>query len=139
MKKRELWIDWSKMIGIFLVVLGHYNLENREWFTFIYSFHMPLFFIMSGYLFTPPCFVYENAKRGDKSLKFVDFINKNIKSLIFPYLIYCFISIIWVFFLHIVNGGELPDDYFIKSIYGIILGVGFRICFGMIKLFIFTC
>ena len=44
-------VDWTKIIGIFLVTLGHGNLVSVELNTFIYSFHMPLFFILSGILF----------------------------------------------------------------------------------------
>lgn len=51
-KKREAWIDWSKTILIFLMVLGHNNLPGCER-TWIYGFHMPAFFIISGYLFKP--------------------------------------------------------------------------------------
>lgn len=53
---RESGVDVLKGIAIVLVVLGHviqYNtndyLENSLW-RFIYSFHMPLFFAISGYL-----------------------------------------------------------------------------------------
>lgn len=47
--KRYAWIDCVKGIGIFLVVLGHIYKDNYvgQW---IYSFHMPLFFMLSGYL-----------------------------------------------------------------------------------------
>lgn len=42
----ELW-DVLKGIGIILVILGHMGLWNE----FIYSFHMPLFFFLSGVLY----------------------------------------------------------------------------------------
>ena len=46
--KRLNYLDYAKGIGILLVVLGHiYNNNTKLW---IYSFHMPLFFIISGYL-----------------------------------------------------------------------------------------
>lgn len=54
MKVRENWIDWAKSIGIMLVIMGHYGMGDKIYGTFIYAFHMPLFFIVSGYLFTPP-------------------------------------------------------------------------------------
>ena len=46
---REHWIDALKGIGIILVVIGHVSLGNNlvKW---IYSFHMPLFFALSGYM-----------------------------------------------------------------------------------------
>ena len=47
-KRRLNYLDYAKGIGILLVVLGHiYNNSVKLW---IYSFHMPLFFIISGYL-----------------------------------------------------------------------------------------
>lgn len=62
-RKREVWIDNVKAIACILVVLGHFfqsmtkaNIlpENDlyKWFnTTIYYFHVPLFFICSGYLY----------------------------------------------------------------------------------------
>lgn len=64
MKKRELWIDYLKAFTIFLVIIGHcfdgylrantfpqYHSIFYQIRYFIYSFHMPLFFIISGYTF----------------------------------------------------------------------------------------
>lgn len=47
------WIDTIKSIGVYLVVLGHlWYLSDIEIINrMIYSFHMPLFFIFSGYLY----------------------------------------------------------------------------------------
>jgi len=63
--RRFNWIDWAKTFGIYLVVLGHafapkegIALEARN---FIYTFHMPLFFFLSGFLF---------KVKEDKFLKF---------------------------------------------------------------------
>ena len=62
-KNRVLWIDRVKLIACFLVLLGHYIsgltisniLENNGvilWFgKTIYYFHVPLFFICSGFLY----------------------------------------------------------------------------------------
>ena len=62
-KTREKWVDDVKVIACILVVLGHFfqsmtkaNIlpENDlyKWFnTMIYYFHVPLFFICSGYLY----------------------------------------------------------------------------------------
>ena len=44
------WVDEAKGIGIILVMLGHCYLNWNFCFWF-YSFHMPLFFILSGYTF----------------------------------------------------------------------------------------
>ena len=55
--ERFTWIDRAKAIGVVLVVLGHFlygaflggdfgKVLNRA----IYSFHMPMFFIASGFV-----------------------------------------------------------------------------------------
>ena len=63
-KQRNLYLDIMKGISIFLVLLGHsiqYGSKisyvgsrlffNDPVFKLIYSFHMPLFALLSGYLF----------------------------------------------------------------------------------------
>ena len=48
--KRIDYLDYTKGFGILLVILGHiYDASNpiKIW---LYSFHMPLFFIISGFL-----------------------------------------------------------------------------------------
>ncbi len=46
--KRIGWIDALKGFTILLVLLGH---NNPPFIKYIYGFHMPLFFIISGYLY----------------------------------------------------------------------------------------
>lgn len=62
-RTRERWVDDVKVIACILVALGHFfmsmvqsgilpNSNLHEWFiTTIYYFHVPLFFICSGYLY----------------------------------------------------------------------------------------
>lgn len=56
MKERIVYIDRLKGFGIFLVVLGHLiqnnviNGTSHTLFNVIYSFHMPFFFFLSGYV-----------------------------------------------------------------------------------------
>ena len=48
---RIAWVDWVKAILILLVAIGHHS-SSPEWLlTIIYGFHLPLFLIVSGYLF----------------------------------------------------------------------------------------
>lgn len=72
MNKRIEWIDTAKGIGIICVILGH--LQAPGLFPFIYSFHIPLFFFLSGYLF--------NDKIGFKEL-----LKRKSKSLLLPYVV----------------------------------------------------
>lgn len=43
-------ISIIKGLGIILMVIGHTNSPFRD---FIYLFHMPLFYMISGFLFNP--------------------------------------------------------------------------------------
>lgn len=70
-KKRIHWIDWAKFIGIWLVIIGHAPIIGG---IFIYMFHMPMFFMISGFL-------YNKTNLGNE-------LKKSFKSLIIPYLIY---------------------------------------------------
>lgn len=74
-KKRIDWIDTLRGIAMFFVVWGH-NQKNGTFIRkYIYSFHMPMFFFISGLTF------------GDADqLPFNVFIKKKIKGLIVPYL-----------------------------------------------------
>lgn len=47
---RMEWIDLCKAIGIYLVVLGHFLPVGAPPKLIIYTFHVPLFFILSGFL-----------------------------------------------------------------------------------------
>lgn len=51
--KRIEWIDVCKGLGIFLVFIGHTNVSqlSRTLYDWIYSFHMPLFYMLSGLVF----------------------------------------------------------------------------------------
>ena len=48
---RISWIDIAKCIAIILVIVGHTVKYNSLTRNFIFSFHMPLFFILSGYTY----------------------------------------------------------------------------------------
>ena len=44
------WIDICKGLGIFLVVIGHTSIAqiSQTVYNWIYSFHMPMFYMLSG-------------------------------------------------------------------------------------------
>lgn len=51
-KKRIAWVDIAKAIAIIGMIVGH-EVTNDTLRIFIFSFHMPLFFILSGYTSGP--------------------------------------------------------------------------------------
>jgi fucose 4-O-acetylase-like acetyltransferase len=116
MKHKHLdWIDWSKTIGIGLVIFGHLSAYQPA-LNFIYAFHMPFFFFVSAVL----------AKTDSVQQTAV----KSFRQLLQPYLMYGFISIAWwlaiVFLRH-------PETYpnvtvaqaLVRSGMGLLLGVGY--------------
>ena len=78
MEKRLDYIDKLRGFAIILVVLGHLYLPNTKegnlhpMAEMIYSFHMPLFFFISGYL----C---EVTHKIDK-IGYLNFLKKKITS-----------------------------------------------------------
>ncbi len=77
-KSRIKSIDIAKAIGIFLIVLGH-TLETGELRKFIYSFHVPLFFFLSGLCF---------SKKKNSV-----FIRKKMLTIYIPYILISLFSI----------------------------------------------
>lgn len=75
--KRLEYLDMAKGIGIILVVLGHMEdiaTGTRVW---ISSFHMPLFFVISGILM---------AVKDEPSGSFAQSVRKRFRGIIIPYL-----------------------------------------------------
>lgn len=87
MKKQIDFIDTARGIGIFLVVLGHCitkDMAQRSMVLFyirlfIYTIHMPLFFVISGWLF-------ENNKDRYLQKSTGTYIKSKFKAFMIPYL-----------------------------------------------------
>jgi fucose 4-O-acetylase-like acetyltransferase len=63
-KNRLNWIDWAKCIAISFVVFGHLPQELYSFpKTYIVTFHMPFFFIISGYLTKKEYFSISTLKK----------------------------------------------------------------------------
>ena len=63
----------AKGIGVMLVVLGHMSI-NKNAEQWIYSFHIPLFFILSGYVFST-------------KYSFKEFLLRKAKAIVIPYFV----------------------------------------------------
>lgn len=113
--KRDLSIDISKGIGILLIILGHLPNIPPELKKIIYSFHVPMFFIISGYL-------YNKAKYQNFTLK--EFAVFKFKRLMIPYFFIgfsCFLlfGIIMPAVVHGIDSQFYSDaiNYFFGLIY----------------------
>jgi len=77
LQQRIDWIDNLKAIGILAVILGHIA---SPFGTFIFSWHMPLFFMIAGFFIK-----YEVSTK--------EFIIKDFKRLMIPYFIFAVIGL----------------------------------------------
>ncbi len=87
-KQRIIYLDFIKGYAILLVILGHciqYNItngfDNNIIFRYIYSFHMPLFMLVSGYI-----------TKYMSNIDFKHFLTKKTKHLIVPFLSWAIIG-----------------------------------------------
>lgn len=106
------WISVAKGLGIMLVVFGHIYIGPDSSYVvkrWIYSFHMPLFFFISGLL------------RKTTVSAFPVYFKKKIKNLVIPYFIYGIISIIY-FGIH--NHDKVNIDFVILLLGKLILCQG---------------
>lgn len=86
---RVTWIDFAKAIGIIAIVYGH-TIQSGITNTYVYSFHVPLFFFLQGVVFS----VSKSEQRP-----FKEFVKKKAYSLLLPYYIFAVISTVVMFFV----------------------------------------
>ncbi|MCM1578403.1 MAG: acyltransferase family protein [Ruminococcus sp.] len=123
-KPRIQWLDIAKGIGILCVIIGHCVDPNGLTFKLIFSFHMPLFYMLSGYTF---------KKEPFSKAAFM----KDLRRLILPYIAvrtaYCISEAVkggllsgenvfpdmWEHFLTSVNGNVvyLHTEWFLLSLF----------------------
>lgn len=102
--KRDPFIDMLKGIGILLVIWGHSSLFL---FHEIYSFHMPLFFFLSG------CFFKTNVST-------FCFVKKKFIQLLIPYGIFFFLSCLYyILILGISHRLNIESLNMIKGVFPI--------------------
>lgn len=99
------WIDYVKFIGMFFIVWGHLSPVYLK--DFIYAFNVPLFFMISGYLFKPVCWS--------------EFIKKNSKGLLIPYFLLGTSVILFYAIVKLYFGGY-DGRYFPFSLFALLAG-----------------
>jgi fucose 4-O-acetylase-like acetyltransferase len=106
------FIDFLKGFGIFCVLWGHsihhlagvVDFWENTVYKFIYSFHMPLFFIISGFFFN-----------SSLKLNFSDFLRKKALQLLLPWFIWCIL--LGISQLINYDNGNLDFFLIIKNIF----------------------
>ena len=77
--KRLQYIDIAKGIAMICIILGHMGNANIN--RVVFTFHVPIFFFITGYFISDKCEV--NI-----------FVRNKVRTLIIPYLITCFAIVI---------------------------------------------
>lgn len=111
-KKRITWVDITKGFLMILVVIGHYPGElDFPLAKYIYWFHMPAFFILSGLFFKPVL--------DKKDIKLT--IHKRFMQLIVPYLFFL-ASITLVRYGIEIFSGNRDLDWYLNDLWTLAIG-----------------
>ena len=116
-KKRYIEINALYTIGIILVLVGHSHSSDRSYagtvlesiIAFIYTFHMPLFFAIAGFLF-----INSESFEQKGFLKWVG--NKAIRLLI-PYAFWSLIGLVPKYYFENKGFEGLTVEYILKSFF----------------------
>lgn len=103
--ERLSWLDVLKGIGIILVVIGHVY-SNRTVFNWLYSFHMPLFFLAAGWVY--------------KEKSVLTDIKRRIQTIVVPY--FSFGLLVLLYWQVIERRFRDSDMSFMDSLLGLFSG-----------------
>ncbi len=104
MPKRVQWVDVLKALGIFAIYIGHFCNDAGKIYPFVYTYHVPLFFVVSGFF----------AKTKNEE-SFLLFIKNKFMRIMIPYFIFVFVSgIVYALFMDC-----LLKDIIIQGFFGI--------------------
>ncbi len=81
--KRITWLDVAKCIGIVCIFLGHFGKEAGLFYEYVFKFHVPLFFFLSGCSCT-----------FEKDLSFIEFLKKKALRILLPFYLFAFFALI---------------------------------------------
>ena len=103
--ERLSWLDVLKGIGIILVAIGHIY-SNRTVFNWLYSFHMPLFFLAAGWVY--------------KEKPVLTDIKRRIQTIVVPY--FSFGLLVLIYWQVIERRFRDSDMSFMDSLFGLFSG-----------------
>ncbi|HFT5614109.1 TPA: acyltransferase family protein [Escherichia coli] len=105
--ERMDWIDTMKFLGILAIYIGHFYQASGKLYPFVFMYHVPLFFFISGFFSSLTDFKFNPH-----------FLVKKFKRLMVPYFIFAFINLALI----AVNK-NYDTESILKSIYEIICGI----------------
>ena len=107
--KRLTELDVLREIAIFLIVFGHVT-HISELRNYIWDFHIPIFFFISGFLFQP-----------EKYNEFSNFLKHKVKTQILPYLFFYIVTLCYYTLIesHVRGGGinnQINNRYVLRKL-----------------------
>lgn len=128
------WLDIAKGIAIVAVLIGHTSAINKNVQIYLYSWHMPIFFIVSGILLQ-----YRDSWRY-RSYKGI--VVRKAKSLLYPYLTFSILTTIYSIKFTVGTSAIVMSFYkniganiLVQDILGTILGIGIWLLWFLPALF----
>lgn len=98
---RKRYVDYLKGIAIILVVLGHINSYNGFVKAWIYSFHMPLFFVATG--------ITTKSRTQISGNVLSNYFCKKVKTILVPYFLWGLI--------YAGGGGRNPPEFTVPDLW----------------------
>jgi len=144
--RRIEWIDVLRFLGIFAIYIGHFASASGKLYPFVYEYHVPLFFLASGFFIK-----YKEEE------KYSNILIKKFKHLMFPYfcltflysVIYCIannssittlLTCVKEIFLGIRNTAAVDSAWFLTCLFVVLLIYnGFMKIFKGNKIYVVSC
>lgn len=122
---RIRYIDYTKGFAILLMVFGHVEVCNEYIYNWIYSFHMPIFFLISGIL------MYVRESNNGR-IKWYDLLKKRFRQLAIPYTVFCLILALYFSLLQWISGEFITMSFYMGQIFTLrgILALWFLPCYA---------
>ncbi len=96
-KKRIYYLDMAKGIGAILMVLGHVPELPEVVRAVVTSFHMPLFFVLSGIIL---------SATGETNRSFREILKRKMRSIMIPYVVFSVLShMVEIFLILVMDSG----------------------------------
>lgn len=121
-KQRIEWIDTLKFLGIFAIYLGHLGNSAGNLHSFVFRYHVPLFFFISG------CF-----NKKIELNKYIDYVKDIFKRYMYPYYLFSLI----IFIILSIRSNNFDSNLLMNLIKGVrntVWGLWFFSCLFIVKI-----
>lgn len=97
-QSRINWVDTLKFLGIFAIYLGHYGEIAKKAYPFVFEYHVPLFFFISGFFF-----------KYNSNESITQYIKNKFVHLMIPYFVFSLIYLLFLFITKNVFINDVPS------------------------------